>query len=74
MAFVPIVLGIKPAYPSRQFSTIDIIYFTADKTQQLKLSFIEIEKAKRIIERDGKEWIAKLWKYTDDLSDWEILK
>lgn len=74
MAFVPIVVGIKPSQDYSPCTTIDIIYHNREKTKMMMLSYIEEDEAKREIERHGIRWYAHRYRYVDGNSDWEYLK
>lgn len=69
MSYVPLVLGIKPAYPIGRCSDIEIIYKSGNN--RMRLEFIPIDEAKHEIEKHGMSWEAYLWRYMDGLSDWE---
>lgn len=72
MAWVPIVLGIKPWYGSARCENIEIIYRSDDKI--MRLERIHESEAKREIEKYGMFWSAYQWRYMDGLSDWEYVK
>ncbi len=69
MAWVPIVLGIKPHYPTAPCEHIEIIYRSDDK--MMRLENIHESKAAKEIEKYGLQWTAYSWRYMDGLSDWE---
>ena len=71
MAWVPIVVGIKPARYFPKCNHIRVIYRSGDK--EMLLDNIHIKDAKAKINMHGLEWSAYMWKNEDGLSDWERL-
>ena len=73
MAWVPIVLGIKPHYaPSRSSQYIEIIYRSDDKV--MRLDYILPKEAEKVIEKHGIKWNAYQWRDMDGMSDWEYVE
>ena len=72
MAWVPIVLGIKPSYPAIRCQHIEIIY--KNDKHQMRLAYIHEKEAQQEIEKHGMTWNAYQWRYMDELSDWEYVK
>ena len=73
MAWVPIVLGIKPGYaPAMPKKYIEIIYRNGN--QQMKLDNILPNKAEKAIHHNGQEWHAYEWREMDGISNWELVK
>ncbi len=72
MAWVPIVLGIKPSYPHSSCQDVEIIYKSGK--YQMRLEYIHKTEAKQEIEKHGMIWNAYRWRYMDRLSDWEYVK
>lgn len=73
MAWVPIVLGIKPGYAfTRSSQYIEIIYRSNDKI--MRLEYILRKEAEKVIERYGMKWSAYAWRDMDGMSDWEYIK
>jgi hypothetical protein len=72
MAFVPIVLGIKPSYPTKGCDEVEIIY--RSDNYRMRLDYIQEKDAQREIEKHGMIWKAYQWRYMDRLSDWEYVK
>ena len=69
MSYVPLVLGIKPAYPAARCTDIEIIYRSGDK--RMRIDHIPIKDAEEDITRHGLQWEAYVWRWMDGLSDWE---
>lgn len=72
MAWVPIVIGIKPYYsPSSSSQYIEIIYRSDGKI--MRLDYILPKEAKIVIEKDGIKWSAYKWRDMDGMSDWQYV-
>ena len=72
MAWVPIVIGIKPNYPVKRCEDVEIVYKSGNN--QMRLDYIHESKAQLKIEKHGMIWNAYKWRYMDQLSDWEYVK
>lgn len=71
MAWVPIVLGIKPYYGQSRCEHIEIIYRSDNYV--MRLEDIHESKAQHKVEKHGRSWSAYQWRYMDGMSEWEYI-